>query len=249
MKIRTILMLGWLLGLAGAAAQEKEAESKAVDPFADDTAQPLRLRVETWEAPALEVAKRLDDLHDAAGLAKLRAECLAGAAGVSLIFSPTMAIDSSTKKLDESITERIYPTEYEPPSLPGSFISAPDRQEMPKNWAEMVENVLTDCTPTSFETRNTGLTLEAEVTPLQGKEKTWNVRLALENVVLVGNDTFGAEALHLAMPAFNTFRLTGEARLKEGQWRLLSVMEPPRGIEGKLSGDRWVTLVRIDADR
>lgn len=257
MKIRTILMLGWLLGLAAATGQENKSEPNAPSKEAPKSSgaelrKPLRLRIEIWEAPALEVAKRLDDLHDAAGLAKLRAESLAGAQGVTLVSSPVLAIDASTKELLESITERIYPTEYQPPSLPGTFGTnfgkAEDKKEPPKNWSEVVEEILTGIAPTSFETRNTGLSLEVDVGPVEGKEKIWNVRIALEEVNLVGRDTFGDVPPGISMPVFTTFRVTGDPQLKEGQWRLLSVQEPPRGIEGKRADVRWVTLVRIDAD-
>ena len=248
-----MLMLGWLLGFAAATGQEEKADADAASKEAPSSSgaelrKPLRLRLETWEAPALVVAKRLDDLQDAAGLAKLREECLAGPPGVTLISSPVLGIDSSTKELVESITERIYPTEYEPPSLSGSFSGEQAKMEPPKNWAEKVEQIIDGITPTSFETRNTGLTLEVAVEPVEGKKKIWDVRVAFEEVCLVGRDTFGEMPPGIAMPVFTTFRATGGLLLKEGQWRLLSVQEPPRGIEGKRADVRWVTLVRIDAD-
>jgi hypothetical protein len=221
MKIRTILMLGWLLGLAAVAGQEAKPEAAASSKEAPKSSgaelrKPLRLRIETWEAPALEVAKRLDDLHDAAGLAKLRADCLGGAGGVTLVSSPVLAIDSSTKELLESITERIYPTEYQPPSLPGNF-SGNDKAEPPKNWPELVEKFLTGAAPTSFETRNTGPTLEVDVEPVEGKERIWNLRLALEDVTLVGRDTYGERPPGISMPAFTTFRIASDLLLREGQ--------------------------------
>jgi hypothetical protein len=208
----------------------------------------LRLRLETWEAPAIEVAKRLDQLQGADALAKLRAECLNGALGVTLIHSPVLTIDSSTRMLAESIVERIYPTEYEPPSLPKSGDQSSPKEEPPKNWTEVVENALTDTTPTSFETRNTGLTFEAVAQPVTVEEKAWDVLISIDEVRLVQTESFGANALRITMPVFSSFRTGGIVRLKEGQWRLLSVMEPPRGLDGKPSENRWVILVRIDPE-
>jgi hypothetical protein len=77
-------------------------------------------------------------------------------------------------------------------------------------------------------------------------EKTWDLRLEVEDIHLLGRDQFGAEALKIDMPAFSCFRTNGHLRLKEGEWQILSVMEPPRGMEGKPSDKRWVTLVRVD---
>ena len=208
----------------------------------------LRLRLETWEAPALEVAKRLDELQGSDALAKLRTECLNGAPGVSLIHSPVLTIDASTRMLAESITERIYPTEYEPPSLPKNIGNTTPKEDFPKNWTEVVQNALTDTTPTSFESRNTGLTFEAVAQPVAVVEKSWDVLLAIDEVRLVANETFGADSLRITMPAFSSFRTSSLVRLKEGQWRLLSVMEPPRGTDGRPSEKRWVTLVRIDPE-
>ncbi|MCW1885271.1 hypothetical protein OKA04_11070 [Luteolibacter flavescens] len=252
MKIRTILLLGWLAGLVTAAGQEKEAESSSppvgsLGEKMPEGGKPLRIRIETWEAPALEITRRLDDVRDAAALAKLRAEWLAGAPGVTLINSPVLAIDASKRELMESITERIYPTEYEPPSL-GGHGAMQERKEPPENWVEVIERMLTDVVPTSFETRNTGITLEVAVDPVKGEEKIWNVAVNLEDVQLVGKDVYANAPADVAMPVFATFRSTGGARLEEGKWRLLGAQEPPRGMEGKSSDKRWVTLVRIDAD-
>lgn len=261
MALKISLRFVAYLVLFPALAKGQANEATTVDPFAEgaqpaatappavEARHPLRLRFETWEAPALEVAKRLDELHDSAALTKLRAECLAGIPEVSLVLSPVIAIDAPTKVLAESITERIYPTEYEPPALPGSFSgNPPPKEELPKNWKDVVENALTDATPTSFETRNTGLTLEAEVQAVTNAGKSWDVSVSLDDVHFVGTETFGASVLRITMPVFSSFRTTGSIRLKEGQWRLFSVMEPPRGLNGKSSGKRWVTLVRIDTN-
>lgn len=207
---------------------------------------PLRVRLETWEAPAIEVAKRLDDLQGAESLAALRAECLAGAGGVRLIHSPVTGADASTQMKAEAISERIYPTEYEPPSLPcGPITEKPEPP--PQTLPESLERLMTTATPTSFETRNTGTSFSAVAQAVAVEEKTWDLAVLFEDVVFQGKDRFGHESLDLTMPAFASFQTGGLIRLKEGQWRLLSVMEPPRELDGKHSDKRWVTLVRIDA--
>ena len=80
-------------------------------------------------------------------------------------------------------------------------------------------------------------------------DKTWQVRIAVDDVHHIGSDHFGVDLLKVEMPIFSSFRSTGELRLKEGEWQILSVMEPPRGLENKPSDKRWVTLVRLDALR
>jgi hypothetical protein len=256
MKIRTILMLGWLLGLVAATGQE-EKDPDGVPVMKDDLAlftqegeagrDPIvRLRLETWEAPALEVAKRLDDVKNADDLAKLRAECLTGPAGVSLVLSSAINISSPSKVIAESVTERMYPTEYEPPTLPCAPLEPEREKKPPATFGEWIGDMASHAVPTSFETRNTGTTLEAEVTRVFGEKTTWEVKIAVDDVRYLGKDSFGPDSLMITMPVFSSFRSTTSLRLKEGQWQLLSVMEPPRGLDSKPSDKRWVTLVRLD---
>jgi hypothetical protein len=208
--------------------------------------QALRLRLETWEAPALEVAKRLDSLQNPDDLAKLRSDCLNGIEGVNLVHSPLITLDASTRTSTESISERIYPTEYEPPVFPGSV--DPAKRDEIKTWVDILEREIGDATPTSFETRNTGQTLEAVAQPVEAETESWDVSTSFDVVAFGGVENHGASKLQITMPMMTSFRTGGLIRLKEGQWRLLSVMEPPRGLDGKPSEKRWITLVRIDPE-
>ena len=220
-------------------------EPRTASEEAAEEVVPLRLRLEIWEASALEIAKRLDEVQDSAGVAKLRAACLAGVPGVSLVCSCATNVDGGAKTTVESITERIYPTEWSPPS---SFPSSSPAKDRPADWKGIVEKALTETTPGSFETRNTGVTLEAVAQKARNVEKAWDVGLALDDVRMVGTETFGPNLIKITMPSFTSFRGSHQIRLKEGQWRILSMMEPPRGMEGKPSDQRWVTLVRIDRE-
>lgn len=229
------------------------------DPFSDgrlrgvpaergkQSRQALRIRLETWEAPALEVARRLDGLQSGASLEQLRAECLNGGEQVRLVFSPLASVDTSTRMMAESITERIYATEYEPPAY---TCPPPSPQPEPavNPVRDLIEGILNHSVPTAFETRNTGQTLGAVAQPVAVSPGNWDVIVSLESVELVAMEPQGAKALGMSMPVYSSFRTGGLIRLKEGQWRLLSVMEPPRGADGKASDKRWVTLLRIDPE-
>lgn len=79
--------------------------------------------------------------------------------GTDLMTAPSVTARSGEKATIEIIREFIYPTEYEPPELPqqiggnvggGGGIGGGAAQSFP----------VTPATPTSFETRNTGVTLE-----------------------------------------------------------------------------------------
>lgn len=210
---------------------------------------PLRLRLETWEAPALEVARRLDQLSDAVKVAEMREQGLAGAGGVKLVHAPATALDAATRMLAEQVTEMIYPTEYEPPELPPAAIATKEAQPANDQWQRWLEAAGKHAVPTSFETRNTGETLEAVAQAVEIEEKTWDVALQFEVVQLAGMAPHGAADLLIQMPVFSSFRTGGLVRLGEGEWRLLSALEAPRGVDGKATGNTWLTLVRVDRVR
>ncbi len=91
---------------------------------------------------------------------------LAQKKGTDLMTAPSVTARSGQKATIEIIREFIYPTEYEPPELPnsvgqtsgfggvGGLVGGSGGGSFP----------VTPATPTAFETRNTGVTLEIEPT-------------------------------------------------------------------------------------
>jgi len=83
--------------------------------------------------------------------------------GTDLMTAPSVTARSGQKATIEIIREFIYPTEYEPPEIPtsvgtssvgGGLIGEGSSSSFP----------VTPATPTAFQTRNTGVTLEIEPT-------------------------------------------------------------------------------------
>jgi general secretion pathway protein D len=74
--------------------------------------------------------------------------------GTDLMTAPSITARSGQKATIEIIREFIYPTEYEPPEVPQGGGG--------QNGS--VAPIVTPATPTAFETRNTGVTLEIEPT-------------------------------------------------------------------------------------
>ena len=88
---------------------------------------------------------------------------LAQKKGSDLMTAPSVTARSGQKAIIEVIREFIYPTEYEPPEIPqniggGGGCNNNGGNSVPANIP------VTPATPTAWETRNTGVTLEIEPT-------------------------------------------------------------------------------------
>lgn len=82
---------------------------------------------------------------------------LAQKKGTDLMTAPSITARSGQKATIEVIREFIYPTEYEPPELPSSGGGGGTNNTT-------VIGIATPATPTAFETKNLGVTLEIEPT-------------------------------------------------------------------------------------
>ncbi|MBB5351896.1 general secretion pathway protein D [Haloferula luteola] len=80
--------------------------------------------------------------------------------GTDLMTAPSVTARSGEKATIEIIREFIYPTEYEPPELPNSVGTGTSFGGGGLLGSSASSFPVTPATPTSFETRNTGVTLE-----------------------------------------------------------------------------------------
>lgn len=204
----------------------------------------LTVRVEVWEIATKEMAVKLDGIRDSKALEAWRAQWIGDNTSL-LVHAPVIALDEKSRMSGESILERIYPTEYEPPELPSSAgLKATDEDK--GEWDRWLKAAGKYAVPTAFDTRNTGETLELVAQPVAADRDAWDLAVSFESVELAGKDTYGAADLLIKMPAFSAFRTGGIVRVKVSQWRILSALEAPRGVDGKSTGKSWLTLVRAD---
>jgi general secretion pathway protein D len=86
--------------------------------------------------------------------------------GTDLMTAPSVTAKSGQKATIEIIREFIYPTEYEPPEIPNSVGGGNDQGGGIGGGGGGGGGTIpvTPATPTAFETRNTGVTLEIEPT-------------------------------------------------------------------------------------
>jgi len=88
---------------------------------------------------------------------------LAQKKGTDLMTAPSVTARSGQKATIEIIREFIYPTEYDPPQLPNSVGGGQQNPGIGLS-TQPASFPVTPATPTAFETRNTGVTLEIEPT-------------------------------------------------------------------------------------
>ncbi|QJE97149.1 Amuc_1098 family type IV pilus outer membrane protein [Luteolibacter luteus] len=115
---------------------------------------------------------------------------LAQKKGTDLMTAPSVTARSGEKAMIEIIREFIYPTEYEPPELPNSIGGSVSGGDLGLGGNSGIFPV-TPVTPTSFETRNTGVTLEIEPT-LGGNDFTIDLRFAPDIVEFEGFVNYGS---------------------------------------------------------
>ncbi len=117
---------------------------------------------------------------------------LAQKKGSDLMTAPSVTARSGQKALIEVIREFIYPTEYEPPEMPQNIGGGGGNNN---NGGGAPANIpVTPATPTSWETKNTGVTLEIEPT-IGENDFVIDVRFLPQIVEFEGFINFGSPVL------------------------------------------------------
>ena len=152
--------------------------------------------------------------------------------GADVMTAPSILAKSGESATIEVIREFIYPTEYEPPELPQSVgTTSSTSNDGDGGGAEIFP--VTPATPTGFETRNTGVTLEIEPT-IGENNYSIDLRFAPELVEFEGFinygspiQTLGTDILgnpisititenRIEMPVFATRRVTTGLTIYDG---------------------------------
>lgn len=160
------------------------------------------------------------------------------------IMETCMVICRSGEKATlETIREEIYPTEYSPPGLPGSFSSTPARTQLdtPMNPAFRA--------PTAFSTRNTGLTFEVET--LLNSNGMIELRLVPELVTRLRLETWMEHVDQwgdgsMRMPIFESLRCNTAINVKPGKFELVSALTPKVNAPVPEVSRKILVFVRAD---
>lgn len=211
-------------------AQTSTAE---VDPFQDQiaaTAQQIRVQVEFIDVSHEQFTELMFGPKPPAGDGELRQQVaqLIKDGKATVMETLLCTTRSGQKATTESVEEFIYPTEYEPATLPTN-IPAKDEEVLGKVSGKRPDPA-TGPTPTAFDTRNVGSTLEIEP-KLSNDHKTIDLRFIPEIVYHVGNEVWAEwKGEHgnspVQMPTFYTLRLNTAVTLTEGHFMLAAALSP-----------------------
>jgi len=153
--------------------------------------------------------------------------------GADVMTAPSILAKSGESATIEVIREFIYPTEYEPPELPQEVGVTSQNADAGVGGGGAQIFPVTPATPTGFETRNTGVTLEIEPT-IGENNYSIDLRFAPELVEFegfinygspiqtLGQDIFGNPVSititenRIEMPVFATRRVTTGLTIYDG---------------------------------
>ncbi len=138
-----------------------------------------------------------------------------------LVETAYLVTDKGEKAQVTSVDEVIYPTEFDPPEIPGRIHKDMPLDQIPIGPAN----------PTAFDARNVGTTVTAEATINRGGS-TINLNLAPEIVRHLGDKTIGdpktlhASLAHVYQPDFYVMKLQTNLILENGKHSLVSLFTP-----------------------
>lgn len=206
-------------------------------------AQQARVSVQYIELPHSELTQLLAE-STANGLLHSKAMELVRASKARIVETNIVVCRSGEKAAAESIREEIFPTETEPPALPGSIgLSIPSY-----SFVEII-------TPqqrafTAFETRNTGVTLEVAADVLDNGSSV-QLRLTPE---MVSRDRLATMTNYrdkrgdasLRMPVYETWRSKTSLNVRAGTFTLAAVFHPKPQPSAPFADSRILLFVRAD---
>ncbi len=222
--------------------------AKAAPPAPSSQNPMIQVTVEYIEVTQEEATRLLYKEKLGKDGAKLRAELQAMMeSGRAKPFETLMAsCKAQQKATSESIREVIYATEYEPAELP-TYVGVEKETIASPDLVKALSSLVTPETPTAFETRNTGGTVELEAV-LTDDKKTIQLRLVPELVIDTGVKKFNARKdaqgndLFIEMPLFYAIRFNTAADLSDGAPQLLSLQTPP-GPDGAPDRSRKLMVI------
>jgi hypothetical protein len=238
--MRTLLIL-----VAATFAMPLSAEE--VDPFNPQEAN-HSVRFETFSMSLADAAELLRGGLDDSKLYETSVTKTAAATAKQESLT-VLRSQLGSKALNESLLESIYPTEYESPNTPNSITvtnAGGEKLDVPASAVGQLRDIVTPATPTAFETRNLGISLEVEL-QAHSDPGVVQLRIAPEWARLVGRSTYGEGVSKLEMPEIESQRLTTGAKVRLDKPFLLGTFNrsPESTVDPTAATRVWFAFVTV----
>jgi hypothetical protein len=220
------------LWIAPMPISQAQTGTPEFDPLGehDDLPKQIRVQVEFIDVSHTQLTELLFGEKAPANDVDLRKEVaqLVKDGKATILETMLCTARSGQKATSESIEEYIYPTEYEPAEAPSSG-GAPMLHNGPAAVTP-ARDFATGPTPTAFETKNLGSTLEIE--PTLGEDaRIIDLRFLPEIVYHVGNEVWAEwKGEHgnspIQMPKFYKVAVNTSVTLADGRPMLVAAVSP-----------------------
>jgi len=215
--------------MAALASHGQEADPD-FDPLGEinDLPKMVRVQVEWIEMAHPTLTKLMREHRKSANDGDLRDACakLVEGGEATVLETAMVLARPGQKATSESIEEYMYPTEYEPAICPGNSDLV--------NVDVEASDLATPPTPTAFETRNLGTTLEVEPN-LGSNDKVIDLRFAPEIVYHVKNEVWlewrnKRATMNVTTPTMYSLRLSTAVSMMGGEY-LMVAAQSPKGVD------------------
>lgn len=234
MKLQTLIIA--LVLTSTLRGQEKDPYAEAAPPSAEPGAPNLAVCYEVFSLPLATAAKLQRGQPTDSDLYTQLTESVDEGAAIQETFT-MIRVRSGQKGSSQGVSEFVYPTEFEPAELPnqvGVAISHSQGEDRPSTLPEPeklakappfsgIDGLRTPATPTAFQTRNIGLSLELEAT-LSEDGREVSLIIAPEHVAMVGLLEYGQELSLCTMPEFESQSLNTNSLVRINQPFLLGTI-------------------------
>jgi hypothetical protein len=215
--------------VAAALPGRAQEATREFDPLGESNDLPklIRVQVEFIEVPHETLTELMSGEVQHSDL-KLRAQVgdLVKTGAARMVETQMLMARPGQKATAESIEEYIYPTEYEPAELPNEIHTTAEGEKVKSDGREYA----TGPTPTAFETRNLGSTIEIEPNLGVG-DRIIDLRFSPELVYHVGNQVwaewngkYGKSPIQ--MPIMYSIRVSLGVTLINGETRMVAAVSP-----------------------
>lgn len=233
----------------GVTGSSTEIGTPNFDPLGeiyDDLPKMIRVQVEYIEVSHETLTAVMSDLKlTTDGMIRAHLGELVKKKEAKVIETMIVVARPGQKATTESIEEYIYPTEYDPALTPETVEVKAEEIEGEKTLKVEAPDLATGPTPTAFETRNLGSTLEVEPN-VGANDKIIDLRFAPEIVYHVGNTVWSTwkdkrGTANIEMPKMYSIRTSTGVTVARGEYRLVSA-QSPKGENGFPDFDRKLML-------